>query len=331
MLNEIRKAPCPTCRSPLHFPESVSQNSLDVQCPHCRYKFSLIYGEVLDSQLRDSPAFIKESSDSKPPVLHVAIGTRSRGIREFSFEMQNHSRIPCVRGDDVVAFTTSVWNRQELAMIVNLDNGRHHLIFNPLSNAILGAIKIGGLVLVAGLLASTILSGVASKVAYHAALPSAIAATAITIDKRRIKGHERRGATRLVAEQRLLSLQYEVGENVASLDSELRSHQQMVGRLQQLKRNMLSLEDVYAGRVADVERAIATLEQQVKLCQDIRSGYDRVYRMLSIEFETSQLAEQLPDDIEAKILGRMEELKRLEELKAELALRVDPKKLLEMA
>jgi hypothetical protein len=129
----------------------------------------------------------------------------------------------------------------------------------------------------------------------------------------------------------LLSLQYEVGENVASLDSELRSHQQMVGRLQQLKRNMLSLEDVYAGRVADVERAIATLEQQVKLCQDIRSGYDRVYRMLSIEFETSQLAEQLPDDIEAKILGRMEELKRLEELKAELALRVDPKKLLEMA
>jgi hypothetical protein len=42
------------------------------------------------------------------------------------------------------------------------------------------------------------------------------------------------------------------------------------------------------------------------------TGYGHICNMLTIDYETSRLARQLPDDATAKILSQLEELKTLE-------------------
>ena len=46
--------------------------------------------------------------------------------------------------------------------------------------------------------------------------------------------------------------------------------------------------------------------------------------MLTIDYETSNLVKQLPDDITAKILGQLEELKAIEAQKETMSLLVNP-------
>lgn len=52
--------------------------------------------------------------------------------------------------------------------------------------------------------------------------------------------------------------------------------------------------------------------------------------MLTIDYETSSLAKQLPDDITVKILGQLEELKAIEAQKKTMSLLVNPQQLLSL-
>jgi len=52
------------------------------------------------------------------------------------------------------------------------------------------------------------------------------------------------------------------------------------------------------------------MEKQRGLTQNLIDGYTQVAAILEIEFQTSRLAEELPEDVSEQIFGRMEELKR---------------------
>ncbi len=52
--------------------------------------------------------------------------------------------------------------------------------------------------------------------------------------------------------------------------------------------------------------------------------------MLSIEYETFKLAEQIPGDIITNILGQLEELKAIEAQKEKMSLLIAPHQLLDL-
>lgn len=52
--------------------------------------------------------------------------------------------------------------------------------------------------------------------------------------------------------------------------------------------------------------------------------------MLTIEYETSRLAEQIPGEVTVKILSQLEELKEIEDQKLKMSLLINPRQLLSL-
>ena len=70
------------------------------------------------------------------------------------------------------------------------------------------------------------------------------------------------------------------------------------------------------------------MEKQSGLIQNLIDGYSKIVEIVEIEYDTSRVAEQLPENVAVKISDRLEEMEALEQQKEELALMVDPAKLL---
>jgi len=87
-------------------------------------------------------------------------------------------------------------------------------------------------------------------------------------------------------------------------------------------------EDIYAYRMETISKGITVMEKQRGLTLNLINGYTQVASILEIEFQTSRLAEELPEDVSEQILGQMEELKAIEDKREELALLVDSARLL---
>jgi hypothetical protein len=67
---------------------------------------------------------------------------------------------------------------------------------------------------------------------------------------------------------------------------------------------------------------------KIELSNELLSGYNQIIRMISIEYETSRIAQVLPTDVSKKILRQLDELKAIELRKQEMAVQINPQKLL---
>ena len=134
---------------------------------------------------------------------------------------------------------------------------------------------------------------------------------------------------RLDAEQNLLRQQYALEQKQAFFIQRLRQQQRLLKRLVALKRCMQVADaTLYARRIEVVGRAITTLKETTVLTESLRDGYGQLVKMLAIEYETSRLAEQLPDNSSQEIFRRMGELEALEERRSTLEALIDPHQLL---
>lgn len=89
-------------------------------------------------------------------------------------------------------------------------------------------------------------------------------------------------------------------------------------------------EQMYAVRTATVSNGINVLENNLSLTQNFVERYEHICNMLTIDYETSGLAKQLPDDITVKILGQLKELKAIEAQKETMSLLVNTQQLLSL-
>ncbi|MEL7476663.1 MAG: hypothetical protein AAGJ55_10610, partial [Cyanobacteria bacterium J06555_12] len=87
-------------------------------------------------------------------------------------------------------------------------------------------------------------------------------------------------------------------------------------------------EGMYTRRIEVVERGIATVQETTILTRNLRDGYGQLAKILAIEYETSRLAEQLPDNNSRDILLRVSELEAMEERRTSLEALVNPQQLL---
>lgn len=89
-------------------------------------------------------------------------------------------------------------------------------------------------------------------------------------------------------------------------------------------------EQLYAVRIATVSNEINILENNLTLTQNLVERYKHICNMLTIDYKTSSLAKQLPEDITAKILSQLEELTMIEVQKGTMPLLVNPQQLLSL-
>ena len=93
---------------------------------------------------------------------------------------------------------------------------------------------------------------------------------------------------------------------------------------------LITDEELYTTRIAVVSNGINVLENNLVLSQKLVNKYEHICNMLAIDYETSSLAKQLPDDITAKILNQLEELKTIEAQKETMSLLINDQGLLDL-
>jgi hypothetical protein len=162
-------------------------------------------------------------------------------------------------------------------------------------------------------------------------VPSAVGVGAYVTRLKDPRTRDNKELARLGSEQRLLLQKFELEQRTQELRQELEGNFRIISRLKGLRRKMLNAgEELYANRVETVSKGINVLEKQLDLSQNLIAGYTQIIDILAIEYETSRLAEQIPEDVSERILLRLEELRAIEAKKEELALLVNPQKLLNL-
>ena len=190
-------------------------------------------------------------------------------------------------------------------------------------------VKAGGLSAAIGIGSAIPLHALAhpSHWAITGAIAVATAAVAGWSDRYRLR--DRRRLRRLDAEQRLLQQQFAMEQKQSLFARQLRLQNRLLKRLQALQDRMLAAdEDMYTRRIEVVERGIATVQETTTLTRNLRDGYGQLAKILAIEYETSRLAEQLPDNNSRDILLRVSELEAMEERRTSLEALVNPQQLL---
>jgi len=167
------------------------------------------------------------------------------------------------------------------------------------------------------------------KLAVTIAVPAAVGAGVYVTRLSESKTRDKQEIARLASEQSLLGQIHSLNHRVDELKQELASKQKTINRFKALRQKMHEAgEDIYAYRMETVSKGINVMEKQRGLTLNLIDGYTHVASILEIEFQTSRLAAELPEDVSEQILDRMEELKAIEDKREELALLVDSARLL---
>ena len=148
--------------------------------------------------------------------------------------------------------------------------------------------------------------------------------------RQRLKERDRQELGRLTSEQQLLSQKHEMEQQILKLQQELNANRKLIRRLKNLQQKMLSAQqELYSRQIDITSKGIDKIAQQIKLSEELLYGYCQIIRMISIEYETSRIAQVLPENVGEKILRQLDELKAIELKKQEMAAQVDPQKLLQ--
>ncbi len=190
-------------------------------------------------------------------------------------------------------------------------------------------LKAGGLATALALGSALPMHSLTHPSYWMAAGAAAIATAAVAGWSDRYRLRDRRLLRRLDAEQRLLQQQFALEQKQALFAHQLRQQQRLLKRLQTLQERMQAAdESMYARRIEVVKRGIATVKETTTLTQHLRDGYGQLVKILAIEYETSRLAEQLPENNSRDILVRVSELEAMEERRTSLEALVNPQQLL---
>ena len=327
---------CPCCQKPLFFPhkEEYEQDLLFVLCATCNYKYALHYSEVLKfaSNAEQLPGRKTRKPIKYKQVYELQVVTPSGVIKSLEFStLGQDEKLQAQPGDELLLlYTMRGAQVSDLLLVTNCTTGKKHQLFSPSSKARIAGIKAAGITCLVVLLLIGLLHGPDHKAMLVTTIPSALGVGVYVTQRQSPRERDRLIASRLGAEQKLLQQQFGLEQRVEQLRQEEATHTRLLKRLSGLYKKMLRAGDLYVERAAQVKSAISILQKQIKLIQSLMDGYIKVIELIEIEFETSQLAEQLPVDIDVTILSQLDELKGIEQQKEELGLRVDANRLLSM-
>lgn len=323
-----RQLDCPCCKKLLYFPDAgeCNEDILECICTICKYKYALTYSEVLNFASSVEPL---QSRGGQPikynRVYQLRALTLNKATKAFQFSTSGQDeKLQALPGDELLLLHTMRGDRvDDLVFVVNCTTGKSCQLLSPSSRAKYAGVKAAAFTLVGGG-GLAIFLGAPLLVTVIPSVGVGIYVTRRLVPKER----DKQTAARLEVEQKLLQRKFGLQQPIEALRQEKATNQRLVKRFEVLQEKMLRVGDLYNERAERVKSAIMILEKQQELTETLIAGYTKLVEMIDIEYETSRLAEQLPEDVDSRILSKLDELKAIEQQKEKLGLRVDPSKLL---
>lgn len=331
---------CPACRQKLYFPSSIDsyEHFLEGICSKCRYKYTLEQGEVIvfNSALEvlRSGTYGNKITVKYKRTYQIRLLSTNKTVKSLEFStpgQQDH--LAALPGDKLLLLYTMRETKQEdLAWIKNQTTTQRYLLQRPGAKARSMGTKAGFIVFAASTVIATILHiPLFDKVFLATATPTSIGVAVYVTKLKSSKISDHNELLRLFSEQQLLAQEFEFEQKSEVLHQEIEDDLRVINRLKSLREKMLITdEQLYTERIAVVSNGINVLENNLLLTQSLIAGYEHICNMLTIDYETSSLAKQLPDDITAKILSQLEELKTIEAQKETMSLLINDQRLLDL-
>ena len=336
----IYQLDCPACRQMLYFPSSIDsyQDLLEGICTKCRYKYTLEQGEVVlfssALEVLHSNSYGNKTTVKYKRTYQIRLLSANKTVKSLEFFTQGQQeQLAALPGDKLLLLYTMRETKQEdLTWIKNQTTTQGYLLQKPGAKARSMGTKAGFMVFAASTIIATILHiPLLDKVFLATATPSAIGVGVYITKRKSNKVSDLSELARLSSEQQLLVQKFEFEQKSEVLHQESENDLRLINRLKSLREKMLNTdEQLYTERIAVVSNGINVLENNLLLTQSLITGYEHICNMLTIDYETSSLAKQFPDDITAKILSQLEELKTIEAQKETMSLLVNPQRLLDL-
>lgn len=325
---------CPACSQSLNFPnfKTNAENFSESICTKCHYKYALLPTRVVKfvSYIEVKPES-ENNYDQNKRLYKLRLLETNGAIRAVEFETRGKSEKISALADDEfwLLYTMCCQALVDLVWIRNCTSNQNHLLLHPGAKVRSFGFNVAGLIWLASFFVASVLNIPINQKFYALTVPTAASVGLYVTKRQSIKVRDRLELRRLSSEQHLLAQKYDLEQKLAQLTQEWKANQKIIQRLKALQQKMTSADaDMYTRRIATVASGIKVIEDQLDLVQKLVDGYSQLVKIIEIEYETSQLAEKLPSDFTSQVLTRLDELKLIEAQKEELALRVDPQKLL---
>jgi len=331
--------PCPACRHSVYFPnfEECDEDFLESICPRCDYRYALLHTEVasFNSHLE---SWYRSKYNKQPEyrrVYQLRLYDAGKPYKDNTLKALDFStlgqeeKISAVAGDKLLLLHLMQGNvLKDLLWLENSSTGKSHLLRKPGTRAKSLAFNMSKFAL-AITVPLCILNPTTNRLLLAAAAPTVAGIGTYATMRQRLKERDRQELCRLASEQQLLLKKHDIEQHTIALQQELNTHKKLIRRLNELRHKMLDTQpEIYDRQIEIATKGINQIAQQIELLEKLLDGYNQIIKMISIEYETSRIAQVLPENVSEKILRQLEELKAIELKKQEMAAQVDPQKLL---
>jgi len=337
--------PCPACRRPVYFPsfQECDEDFLESICTRCNYRYALICTEVASFSSHLESWY--RSKYNKQPEYKLVYQLRlydldnanvdntnaDKAIKALEFStLGQEKKFSAVAGDKLLLLYLMQGKiLKNLLWLENFSTGKSYLLGKPETRARSLAFNISKFALAIAV-PLCILNPTTNRLLLAAAAPTAAGVGTYATMRQRLKERDRQELGRLTSEQQLLLQKYDIEQQTIALQRELNANKRLIRRLENLRQEMtIAKKDLYERQIEIVTKGTSAIAQQIELSNELLSGYNQIIRMISIEYETSRIAQVLPTDVSAKILQQLDELKAIELRKQEMAVQINPQKLLQ--
>lgn len=324
---------CPACCQRIYFSFSDKyENQAESICTKCHYRYYLERAEVVDFISRVEVLPSNKNTIKYRCVHQIRLNDTNQKEKSFEFSaLGQEEKLSAITGDKLLLLYTIYKTQKTPTWIQNQTIAQSYLIRNPKAKSYLTGIATGCTMFVGSLVLATVLHLPINKLFLAAIMPTSISVGVVAAKPKNKKVEDRSELLRLSSEQELLRQKFDLESKLAGLDQELEDNIRLVVRLKSLQEKMSSTEEqLYSNRIAIVANGITVLKKHIALIRNLFMGYKKLVNMLTIEYETSRLAEQIPGDITVKILSQLEELKEIEDQKLKMSLLINPQQLLSL-
>lgn len=320
---------CPSCLTPMG--AFSDDSNAQVHCGSCQRQYRVISGKVSKrASMREALLYLNNRLPQwykRHYELRLTTGDRQLKVLKFSIP-QAEDRVPVRRGDLVsILYTAHGTVFKKLIAITNHTTGNAYTLPTPATSlgylattrgTVAAALSVYFVLNGANLFLLSLLSVVGVfvyvKLAYTAEL---------TTPPLQMTVHEE---ARLLADQKLLQHKHQIEKRVEMLRHECQANQTLMQQFEKLRQKMFNFDEkLYATRIQRTKSAVGILTKQNENNKRLIGEYSRMAKMIEIEIETAQIADQLPEveDFTNTIVRKMAELKRVEEYNQNLRFQLE--------
>ena len=316
---------CPNCKRVVG--EYPGTGVLVVVCAHCTFKYELSAGAVkslASRRVEVRPATAREDA-TYVRRFELTIATSRRETLRFTFDTDRADewiRIPPGNVVDVV-FSMRGESREELLYIVDRTSCERFVLARAGTRSRQRALLYGsGVAVLAGI--GAVALAVPAIGVMGVVLATGFAATkgfafALTL-RHGIGAGE---LETLNVQQGLLGQKRTLLQSRSDVVAEIETRRALKQRLGDLRARMVSVAlDAYAPRIETIARALASLDAQLAVDEQLLAEYDRTIQIVDIEYDSMAAADAMPADGGAILDSRLAELRGVEDLRAETTRRL---------